>query len=189
MTLSSPDQVAAAEANVEVFFGLAGKIFEGFEKLTALNLQAVRATLAATQENMTKVPARLSRGNGSRCKPVSPDLSRKNRCRMAGKCSRSHRPPKPKSRNSHRRTTSAITVVCRNSPRKRRSGRPQVPKQQSLRGIPRLPLPRPCAKRCRKPGNRPCRFAESNFEAVTATASKAVRSNAGQAPVAASAKR
>ena len=40
-----------------------------------------------------------------------------------------------------------------------------------------------------KTGQQAVQIAESNFEAVTATASKAVRSNAGQAPIAAAAKR
>ncbi|MFM0238371.1 TIGR01841 family phasin [Paraburkholderia phytofirmans] len=56
MALSSPDPAAVVKANLDAFFGLTGKIFEGAEKLAALNLQAVRSTLAEAQENMTKAP-------------------------------------------------------------------------------------------------------------------------------------
>lgn len=56
MTVSSPEQVAAAKANLDAFFGLTGKVFEGVEKLIALNLQVMRSTLAEAQENTTKVP-------------------------------------------------------------------------------------------------------------------------------------
>ncbi len=55
MTLLSPEHVANAKANVDAFFGVAGKAFEVVEKLVALNLQTVKATLAETQENLTKV--------------------------------------------------------------------------------------------------------------------------------------
>ncbi|HYS66469.1 MAG TPA: TIGR01841 family phasin [Paraburkholderia sp.] len=57
MALSSPEQIAAAQkANLDVFFGLTGKVFEAVEKLVALNLQLVRSTLTETQEAMTKAP-------------------------------------------------------------------------------------------------------------------------------------
>ncbi|MFL9865627.1 phasin family protein [Paraburkholderia fungorum] len=55
MTLLSPEQLTATKANADTFFEVAGKIFEGVEKLAALNLQAARATLAEVQENITKV--------------------------------------------------------------------------------------------------------------------------------------
>jgi len=54
MSLSSPDPVAAAKANLDAFFGFTGKVFEGVEKLAALNLQVVRSTLAEAYENMQK---------------------------------------------------------------------------------------------------------------------------------------
>ncbi|BFG81375.1 phasin family protein [Paraburkholderia terrae] len=57
MALSSPEQIAASQkASLDVFFGLAGKVFEGVEKLVALNLQVVKSTLAESQENLTKAP-------------------------------------------------------------------------------------------------------------------------------------
>ncbi|MFM0080734.1 TIGR01841 family phasin [Paraburkholderia sediminicola] len=55
MPLLSPEQVAAAQkANLDAFFGLSGKVFEGVAKLVALNLEAVRSTLAEAQESTTK---------------------------------------------------------------------------------------------------------------------------------------
>jgi phasin family protein len=57
MALSSPEQIAASQkAGLDAFFGLTGKVFEGVEKLVALNLQVVRSTLAESQENLTKAP-------------------------------------------------------------------------------------------------------------------------------------
>ncbi len=57
MALSSPEQIAASQkAGLDAFFGLTGKVFEGVEKLVALNLQVVRSTLAESRENLTKAP-------------------------------------------------------------------------------------------------------------------------------------
>ena len=45
-----PEQFAAAQkANLEAFYSLANLTFEGFQKLTGLNLQAARSALADTQ--------------------------------------------------------------------------------------------------------------------------------------------
>jgi phasin family protein len=57
MSLSSPDPVAAAKANLDACFALTGKVFEGVEKLAALNLQVVKTSLADAQEQFTKAPA------------------------------------------------------------------------------------------------------------------------------------
>jgi phasin family protein len=52
MTLLTPEQIAAAQkSNLETFFGLTTKAFEGIEKLVELNLQVVKSTLAESQEN------------------------------------------------------------------------------------------------------------------------------------------
>lgn len=56
MSLSSPDPVAAAKANLDAFFALNGKVFEGVEKLAALNLEAARSTLTEVQERVAKTP-------------------------------------------------------------------------------------------------------------------------------------
>lgn len=53
-TLSPQQLVAAQQAGLETFFGLTNKAFEGFEKLVALNLQVGKATLAESQEILTK---------------------------------------------------------------------------------------------------------------------------------------
>ncbi|MCF2134127.1 MULTISPECIES: phasin family protein [Burkholderiaceae] len=52
MNLLTPEQIAAAQkVNLETWFGLANKAFEGAEKLVELNLKAAKATLAESQEN------------------------------------------------------------------------------------------------------------------------------------------
>lgn len=56
MALSSPEQAAAVKASFDAFFGLTGKFFEGAEKLATLNLQVVKSTLAEAQESLTKAP-------------------------------------------------------------------------------------------------------------------------------------
>lgn len=53
-TLTPQQLVAAQQAGLETFFGLTNKAFEGFEKLVALNLQVSKATLAESQEIVTK---------------------------------------------------------------------------------------------------------------------------------------
>jgi phasin family protein len=51
----SPEQFAAVQkTHVETFFGLTNKVFEGVEKLTALNLQAAKSIFAETQESAQK---------------------------------------------------------------------------------------------------------------------------------------
>jgi phasin family protein len=59
-TLTPQQLVAAQQAGLETFFGLTNKAFEGFEKLVALNLQVGKATLAESQEILTKA---VSSGN------------------------------------------------------------------------------------------------------------------------------
>ena len=45
-----PEQLAAAQtANLEAFYGVANVAFEGFKKLTELNVQAARSALTDTQ--------------------------------------------------------------------------------------------------------------------------------------------
>ena len=46
MSLTPEQVIAAQKANVETFFGLTNKAFEGFEKLVELNVTASRAALA-----------------------------------------------------------------------------------------------------------------------------------------------
>jgi phasin family protein len=53
-TLTPQQLIATQQANLDAFFGVANKAFAGFEKLVALNLQVSKATLAESQEIVTK---------------------------------------------------------------------------------------------------------------------------------------
>lgn len=60
MDLQHSQQVADAQkANLIAFFGLAGKLAEGAEKMIVLNLQVARSTLAEARESASKMPAAL----------------------------------------------------------------------------------------------------------------------------------
>ena len=59
-TLTPQQLIAAQQANVDGFFGVANKAFAGLEKLVALNLEVSEAALAETQQIVTKA---LSSGN------------------------------------------------------------------------------------------------------------------------------
>jgi phasin family protein len=55
MSLSSPEQIAAAQkSNRDTSWALANTVFEGFQKLVELNLQAVKSTLAEGRDNVGK---------------------------------------------------------------------------------------------------------------------------------------
>jgi len=189
MTLLSPDQVTAAKANVDAFFGLTGKIFEGFEKLAALNLQAVRATLAETQENMTKVSG-----------TTEPQQWFSLQTGFSG-------PFAEKSLSYGRQvfeiasTTQAEVTQLAQTQYERYNSRMQELVEEAAKRTPAgseaaiaawksaMAATTTLCETLQKTGQQAVQIAESNFEAVTATASKAVRSNAEQAPVAAGAKR
>ncbi|MFM0223224.1 phasin family protein [Paraburkholderia dipogonis] len=58
MTQFSQEQFAATQKNhVDTFFSLTGKIVEGVEKLTLLNLQAAKSIFSETQESAQKALA------------------------------------------------------------------------------------------------------------------------------------
>lgn len=58
MSPFTPDQFAAVQkSNLSHLFALTNTAFEGFQKLTELNLQAVRTSLAEGQENVQAVLA------------------------------------------------------------------------------------------------------------------------------------
>ena len=59
-TLTPQQLIAAQQANLDAFFGVANKAFAGFEKLVALNLQFGKAALGESQEIRTKT---ISVGN------------------------------------------------------------------------------------------------------------------------------
>ena len=55
MSLSSPEQFATAQkSNLDTSWAVANMMFEGFQKLVELNLQAVKSTLAEGRENVGK---------------------------------------------------------------------------------------------------------------------------------------
>ncbi|NPT46383.1 TIGR01841 family phasin [Paraburkholderia sp. 1N] len=55
MTQFSQEQFIAAQKNhADTFFGLTNKVFDGFEKLTILNLQAAKSIITETQETTGK---------------------------------------------------------------------------------------------------------------------------------------
>ena len=189
MALLSPEQVAAQKANVDAFFGVAGKIFEGVEKLVALNLQAVRATLAETQENMAKA-------SGTTEPPQWFSL-------QAGFTG----PFAEKSLSYGRQvfdiasTTQAEVTQLTQTYYERYNDRVQVLVEEAAKHSPAgseaaiaawksaIAATTTLYETLQKTGQQAVQFAGSNLDVVTATASKAVQSNGEKAPVAAGAKR
>ncbi len=56
MSLLTPEQIAATQkTHFENLFGLAGKAFEGIEKLIELNVQVMKTTLAEGQESVQRM--------------------------------------------------------------------------------------------------------------------------------------
>jgi len=189
MALSSPEQVAAAKAYLDAFFGLTGKVFEGVEKLVALNLQVVRATLAEAQENMTKVSG-----------TTEPQQWFTLQAGFIG-------PFAEKSLSYSRQvfeiasTTQAEVTQLAQTQYERYNDRVQALVEQAAKSSPAgseaaiaawksaIAATTTLVETLQKTGQQAVQAVESNLEAVTAAASKAVRSNSGQAPVAAGAKR
>src|SRR5260370_42057288 len=55
MSLFTHEQISAVQkANAEMFFKLTGKFFDGFEKLTQLNVQVLKATMSERTEMLQK---------------------------------------------------------------------------------------------------------------------------------------
>jgi len=189
MTILSPEQVAAAKANVDAFFGLAGKVFEGVEKLVALNLQVVRSTLAEAQEHVTKVPG-----------TTDPQQWFALQAGFTG-------PLAEKSLSYGRQvldiasTTQAEVTQVAQTQYERYNARVQALVEETAKHAPAgseaaiaawksaIAATTTLYETLQKTGQQAVQVAGSNFDALTATASKAVRSNSGQAPVAAGAKR
>jgi phasin family protein len=71
-TLTPQQLIAAQQANLDTFFGVANKAFAGFEKLVALNLQVGKAALAESQDIATKV---ISAGNPGALLALQANLS------------------------------------------------------------------------------------------------------------------
>ena len=189
MTLLSPEQVAAQKANVDAFFGVAGKIFEGVEKLVALNLQAVRATLAEAQENLTKVSG-----------TTEPQQWFTLQADVTG-------PFAEKSLSYGKQvfeiasTTQAEVTQLAQTHYERYNDRVQALVEEAAKHAPTgseaaiaawksaIAATTTLYETLQKTGQQAVQFAGSNLDVVTATASKAVQSNGEKAPVAAGAKR
>ncbi|MDE1007643.1 MAG: TIGR01841 family phasin [Paraburkholderia fungorum] len=189
MTLLSPEQAAATKINVDTFFEVAGKIYEGVEKLAALNLQALRATLAETQENMSQVSSASEPQQGF---TLAADF--------AG-------PWAEKSLSYGRQVfdiaaaTQAEVTQLAQAYYERYNNRVQTLVEDAAKHAPSgseaaiaawrsaIAATTTLCETLQKTGQQAVKMAESNLEAVTATASKAARSNAEQTSVAASTKR
>ncbi|MFP3563261.1 phasin family protein [Paraburkholderia sp. SIMBA_030] len=189
MALSNPEQVAAAKANLDAFFGLTGKVFEGVEKLVALNLQVVRSTLAEAQEHMKKAPG-----------TTDPQQWFALQAGFTG-------PFAEKSLSYGRQVfdiasaTQVEVTQLAQAQCERYNGRVQALVEETAKHAPAgseaaiaawksaIAATTTLYETLQKTGQQAVQVAESNFDALTATASKAVRSNAEQAPVAAGAKR
>ncbi|WP_341319205.1 phasin family protein [Paraburkholderia sp. IMGN_8] len=189
MTILSPEHVAAAKANLDAFFGLTGKVFEGVEKLVALNLQVVRSTLAEAQENVAKVPG-----------TTDPQQWFALQAGFTG-------PFAEKSLSYGRQvldivsTTQAEVTQLAQTQYERYNGRVQTLVEEAAKSAPAgseaaiaawksaITSTTTLYETLQKTGQQAMEVAGSNFDALTATASKAVRSKPEQAPVAAGTKR
>jgi len=189
MTLSSPEQVAAAKANLNVFFGLAGKIFEGVEKLVALNLQVARSTLAEAQENMTKVPGTtepqqwfaLQAGFTEPFAEKSLSYGRQ----VFGIASTTQAEVTQLAQTHYERYNDRLQTLVEEAAKHAPAGSEAAIAawKSAIAATTNL------YETLQKTVQQAVQVAGSNFDAVTATAPEAVRSNPGQAPVTAGAKR
>lgn len=189
MAPSNPEQVAAAKANLDAFFGLTGKVFEGVEKLVALNLQVVRSALADAQQHLTKMPG-----------TTDPQQWFALQAGFTG-------PFAEKSLSYGRQvldiasTTQAEVTQLAQTQYERYNGRVQALVEEAAKSAPAgseaaiaawksaITSTTTLYETLQKTGQQAMEVAGSNFDALTATASKAVRSKPEQAPVAAGTKR
>ena len=188
MAPSSPEQTAAAKASIDTFFGLTGKVFEGAEKLAALNLQVVRSTLAEAQENMTKAPGTTD--------PLHWFALQSG---FTG-------PFAEKSLSYGRQvfdiasTTQADVTQFTQTQYERYNARVQAFIEEAAKNAPAgseaaiaawksaISATTTLYETLQKTGQQAVQVAGTNFDAVTATAAKAARRNAEQVPAAAGAK-
>jgi phasin family protein len=188
MALLSPEQLAVAKGNTDAFFELAGRIFEGFEKLIDLNLQVARATLAEAQANVTKVsgetePQQWFALQAGFTEPFAEkslsysrqvfDIASSTQAEVA-RFAQAH----------YERYNDRVQAFVEETAKRAPAGSEAAIAawQSAIASTTAL------YETLQKTGQQAVQIAESNVEAVTATASKAVRSNAGQVPVAASSK-
>lgn len=189
MTLLSPEQIAAQKANVDAFFGVAGKIFEGFEKLVALNVQTVRATLAETQESMAKVPD-----------TTEPPQWFASQAGFTGPFAEKSLSYSKQVFEIASATQAEVTQLAQ-AHYERYNDRLQALIEQTAKHAPTgseaavaawksaIATTTTLYETLQKTGQQAVQFAGSNLDVVTATASKAVQSNGEKAPAATGAKR
>jgi phasin family protein len=188
MALSSPEQAVAFKAGLDAFFGLTGKVFEGAEKLAALNLQVVRSTLAEAQENMTKAPDTTDPLGWFALQPG-----------VTGPCAE-------KSLSYGRQvfdiasSTQAELTQCAQAQYERYNARVQAFVEEAAKNAPAgseaaiaawksaISATAALYETLQKTGQQAVQVAGSNLEAVTATASKAARRGAEQVAATAGAK-
>ncbi|SIO72712.1 phasin family protein [Burkholderia sp. GAS332] len=189
MALLSPEHIAAAKANVDAYFGVTGKIFEGVEKLAALNLQVVKATLGEAQENVTKVSGTtepqqwftLQAGFIAPFAEKSLSYGRQVFDIASTTQSEVTRLAQTHYERYNDRVQALVAEAAKHAPA---GSEAAIAAWKSA-----IAATATLCETLQKTGQQAVKIAESNFEAVTATTSKAVRNNAGQAPVAAVAKR
>lgn len=189
MSLLSPEQAVAIKTNVDTFFEVAGKIFEGVEKLAALNLQALRATLAETQENMSKMSAA---GEPQQWFTLPADF--------AGPCAEKSLSYGRQVFDIAAATQAEVTQLVQ-AYYERYNDRVQTLVDEAAKRAPSgseaaiaawrsaIAASTTLCETLQKTGQQAVKMAESNLQAVTATASKPARSNGELTPVAASTRR
>ncbi|NPT62374.1 phasin family protein [Paraburkholderia elongata] len=189
MTQPSPEYLAAAKANLDAFFGVAGKVFEGVEKLAALNLQVVRATLAEAQENMTKVsgttepPQWFALQAGFTGPFAEKSLSYGRQ--VFDIASATQAEVTQLAQTHYERYNDPVQALVEEAAKHSPAGsEAAIAAWKSA-----IAATTTLYETLQKTGQQAVQVAGSNFDAVTATASKALQSNSGQAPVAAGAKR
>jgi len=190
MALSSPEQIAAAQkASLDAFFGLTGKVFEGVEKLVALNLQVVKSTLADAQENMTKVPGTtdpqqwfaLQAGFNGPLAEKSLSYGRQ----LFDIASTTQAEVTQLAQTQYERYNASVQALIEEAAKSAPAGsEAAIAAWKSVIGATTT-----LCETLQKTGQQAVEVAGSNLDAVTATASSAARRNAEQAPVASSAKR
>lgn len=189
MSLSSPDPIAAAKANVDAYFGLTSKVFEGVEKLVALNLQVVKSTLAEVQEHMARAsgttePQQWFALQAGFTGPSAEKWLSYSRHVFDIASATQAEVAQLAQTQCERYNDSVRTLVEEAAQRAPAGSEAAVTAWKSA-----LAATTTLYETLQKTGQQVVQAAGSQFDIVTATASKAVRSNAEQAAATAGAKR
>ncbi|WNC91320.1 TIGR01841 family phasin [Paraburkholderia sp. FT54] len=188
MALSSPEQAAAVKASLDAFFGLTGKIFEGAEKLAALNLQVFRSTLTEAQENMTKAsgtpdPLQWFSLQAGFTAPFAEKTLSYGR-QVFDIASTTQAEVTQFTQTQYERYNARVQAFVEEAAKNGPAGsEAAIAAWKSAIGASTT-----LYETLQKTGQQAVQVAGSNFDAVTATASKAARRSAEQATVAAGAK-